>query len=352
MRGEGGREHKKHVTSRLLFPLAATEAQLLLEKYDAEDAISRERDVGDFYADFRSRRFPKEKRHFSDVQNTLDAMMIETKTLEVGAAETARAAERKKKAFRLENDPGTKKRARKAKKKKKTKMVAKSPPEREKEFSDVICLSDEEDSTDEEIIFVGSKEGKGRNFQRRNEEEDDEVIICGERGGGKGKQQKQERREEGRNRGRKSVNEEEVIVVGEKESTQIRQARELLERHNRSNTNKKRKSSEGGSDANASPTGTRLSARKKKKATSSSPTKGPRNEPSTTPEPKGPQPKKTPKCVICLDEIEKPTATKCGHVYCDQCIRELIRAQKTKSRCPQCRKKVGLSGLTKLILDD
>lgn len=62
MRGEGGREHKKHVTSRLLFPLAATEAQLLLEKYDAEDAIARERDVGDFYADFRSRRFPKEKR--------------------------------------------------------------------------------------------------------------------------------------------------------------------------------------------------------------------------------------------------------------------------------------------------
>ncbi|CAL6385960.1 unnamed protein product [Bathycoccus prasinos] len=77
----------------------------------------------------------------------------------------------------------------------------------------------------------------------------------------------------------------------------------------------------------------------------------PQNEPSITP-PKGPQPKKTPKCVICVDEIEKPTATKCGHVYCDQCIREWIRAQKTKSRCPQCRKKVGLSGLTKLILDD
>jgi hypothetical protein len=78
----------------------------------------------------------------------------------------------------------------------------------------------------------------------------------------------------------------------------------------------------------------------------------PQNEqPSITP-PKGPQPKKTPKCVICLDEIEKPTATKCGHVYCDQCVREWIRAQKTKSRCPQCRKKVGLSGLTKLVLDD
>jgi len=300
----------------------------------------------DFCADFRS--FVSPKKSFLDF-HILD-VMIET-TFGGGAAETARA---EKKKVQLEND-GTKKRAQKAKKKK-TKMVAKSPPQREKdlplqELSDVICLSDEEDLTDEEIIFVGSKEGKGRNQQRRNEEENDEVIICGERGGGKGKQQKQERIEEGRNR-RKSFNEEEVIVVGEKESTQIRQARELVERHNRSNTNKKRKSSEGGSDANASPTGTRLSARKKKKATSSSPTKGPRNEPSPTPEPKGPQPKKTPKCVICLDEIEKPTATKCGHVYCDQCIRELIRAQKTKSRCPQCRKKVGLSGLTKLILDD
>jgi hypothetical protein len=44
MRGEGGREHKKHVTtSRLLLPLVyVTEAQPL-EKYDAEDAIARER---------------------------------------------------------------------------------------------------------------------------------------------------------------------------------------------------------------------------------------------------------------------------------------------------------------------
>jgi len=249
---------------------------------------------------------------------------------------------------------GAKKKALENGRKKKRATKAKiSPPGKEdvplKEFSDVICVSDEEDLEEEEIIFVGSKEGKGRK-QRRNEE--DEVIICGERGGkGKGKQQ---RIEDGRRRRkRESFNEEEVIVVEEKESTQIRQARELLERANRStNTKKKRKSSEGGSEANASPTGTRLSARKKKKATSSSPTKVPRNEPSPSPEPKGPQPKKTPKCVICLDEIEKPTATKCGHVYCDQCIRELIRAQKTKSRCPQCRKKVGLSGLTKLILDD
>jgi hypothetical protein len=64
MRGEGGREHKKHVTSRLLLPLAATEAQLLLEKYDAEDAIARERDVGDFYADFRSSFSKRKETHF------------------------------------------------------------------------------------------------------------------------------------------------------------------------------------------------------------------------------------------------------------------------------------------------
>jgi len=64
MRGERGREHKKHVTSRLLFPLVyVTEAQPL-EKYDAEDAIARERDVGDFYADFRSSFSQRKERHF------------------------------------------------------------------------------------------------------------------------------------------------------------------------------------------------------------------------------------------------------------------------------------------------
>ena len=319
-----------------------TEAQFPLEKYDTDDAIFHASVMCVIFVQIFVRSFSQRKApEFSHerVQYTIET------TLGGGGF----GAETEKKKVQLENNIT----------KKKTKMVApKSPSHREAfplkdlRMEDVILLEkEEEDDDDDEIIFVGSKEGKGRNFRRRNEEEDDEVIICGERGGGKGKQQKQERREEGRRR-RKSCNEEEVIVVGEKESTQIRQARELLERHNRSNTKKKRKSSEGGSDANASPTGTRLSARKKKKATSSSPTKVPRNEPSPTPEPKGPQPKKTPKCVICLDEIEKPTATKCGHVYCDQCIRELIRAQKTKSRCPQCRKKVGLSGLTKLILDD
>jgi hypothetical protein len=65
MRGEGGREHKKHVTtSRLLLPLVyVTEAQPL-EKYDAEDAIARERDVGEFYADFRSSFSKRKETHF------------------------------------------------------------------------------------------------------------------------------------------------------------------------------------------------------------------------------------------------------------------------------------------------
>jgi hypothetical protein len=44
--------------------LAATEAQLLLEKYDAEDAIARERDVGEFYADFRSSFSKRKETHF------------------------------------------------------------------------------------------------------------------------------------------------------------------------------------------------------------------------------------------------------------------------------------------------
>jgi hypothetical protein len=133
------------------------------------------------------------------------------------------------------------------------------------------------------------------------------------------------------------------MVVGEKESTQMRQARELLERFTNGNSN-------GGNNVARD-----SNENSKKRRKSSSPNSRNRTTPQkkTAPSPpRGPQPKKTPKCAICLDEIEKPTATKCGHVYCEECIRELIRAQKTKSRCPQCRKKVGLSGLTKLILDD
>ncbi|XP_054168505.1 putative uncharacterized protein DDB_G0291812 isoform X2 [Oppia nitens] len=50
------------------------------------------------------------------------------------------------------------------------------------------------------------------------------------------------------------------------------------------------------------------------------------------------------KCPVCLDESymfgvtdRKLVATKCGHLFCDRCIQQVIRTSKV---CPNCRKKV------------
>ena len=60
---------------------------------------------------------------------------------------------------------------------------------------------------------------------------------------------------------------------------------------------------------------------------------------------------KTPPCVICMDLPRKPTAIRCGHVFCDECIRELILVNRSKAQCPTCRKKVIVSQLVPLFLD-
>ena len=44
------------------------------------------------------------------------------------------------------------------------------------------------------------------------------------------------------------------------------------------------------------------------------------------------------KCPICLDVIEKPTITQCGHVFCKECIESAMRAN-TRKQCPLCRTK-------------
>ena len=194
------------------------------------------------------------------------------------------------------------------------------PLGKRKRCADVMCVSDGalsdhhgiQDLEDDDIIFVGAKEGR----KGSDDVNDDRVIVCGER------------------RGRRRRFSGDVVVIGEKESTRVRQAKELLARQRKA---AKRKSND---DDGA----TRNNNERKSPGTLKSHEK--------VASPRGPKPKKTPKCVICLDEIETPTATKCGHVYCYNCIRELIRTQKSKAMCPQCRKKINLSGLTKLILDN
>ena len=40
-------------------------------------------------------------------------------------------------------------------------------------------------------------------------------------------------------------------------------------------------------------------------------------------------------CSICLDNIEEPWSTNCGHIYCKECILAAIDAT---HRCPLCKK--------------
>eukprot|EP00286_Rhodomonas_abbreviata_P026501 CAMPEP_0181307602 /NCGR_PEP_ID=MMETSP1101-20121128/10979_1 /TAXON_ID=46948 /ORGANISM="Rhodomonas abbreviata, Strain Caron Lab Isolate" /LENGTH=213 /DNA_ID=CAMNT_0023413853 /DNA_START=195 /DNA_END=836 /DNA_ORIENTATION=+ len=47
-------------------------------------------------------------------------------------------------------------------------------------------------------------------------------------------------------------------------------------------------------------------------------------------------------CTICLDPVTKPSLTKCGHVFCHDCVVPWIHKQKI---CPQCRRKAAVRDL-------
>ncbi|XP_013097547.2 uncharacterized protein LOC106080652 isoform X1 [Stomoxys calcitrans] len=54
-------------------------------------------------------------------------------------------------------------------------------------------------------------------------------------------------------------------------------------------------------------------------------------------------------CPVCLECCFKrrPTATKCGHIYCEECIRQAIRLT---HKCPMCKAKINCSQLTRLYI--
>ncbi|XP_073840756.1 uncharacterized protein [Musca autumnalis] len=55
-------------------------------------------------------------------------------------------------------------------------------------------------------------------------------------------------------------------------------------------------------------------------------------------------------CPICLESCikERPTSTRCGHVFCEKCIKQSVRLQ---ANCPICKMKINDSDLIRIYVD-
>ncbi|KAI0698080.1 hypothetical protein C8T65DRAFT_740301 [Cerioporus squamosus] len=51
-------------------------------------------------------------------------------------------------------------------------------------------------------------------------------------------------------------------------------------------------------------------------------------------------------CPLCLEEVDRPCVTLCGHVFCAQCITQALN---TKQRCPVCRVPAGHKQLRRIF---
>ncbi|OQR86404.1 hypothetical protein ACHHYP_20491 [Achlya hypogyna] len=52
-------------------------------------------------------------------------------------------------------------------------------------------------------------------------------------------------------------------------------------------------------------------------------------------------------CPVCLDSASRPVATKCGHVFCEECF---VQAAKHAKKCPVCRRRVNRNQLIRLFI--
>ncbi|XP_010552044.1 PREDICTED: LON peptidase N-terminal domain and RING finger protein 3-like [Tarenaya hassleriana] len=71
----------------------------------------------------------------------------------------------------------------------------------------------------------------------------------------------------------------------------------------------------------------------------------PGREPVSKPPPPQEEPKFT--CPICMCPFTQETSTKCGHIFCKECIKMAISSQ---GKCPTCRKKVTARDLIRVFL--
>ncbi|CAN1193843.1 TNF receptor-associated factor 6-A [Linum perenne] len=54
------------------------------------------------------------------------------------------------------------------------------------------------------------------------------------------------------------------------------------------------------------------------------------------------------RCPVCISDLVEPTSTKCGHIFCKECLRKSLASSNNK--CPTCRQKVGRSGTFRVYL--
>ncbi|MCL7024949.1 hypothetical protein MKW94_010336 [Papaver nudicaule] len=52
-------------------------------------------------------------------------------------------------------------------------------------------------------------------------------------------------------------------------------------------------------------------------------------------------------CPVCMSSLVEATSTKCGHIFCKQCIKSALSAQ---SKCPTCRKKLSMKDTIRIYL--
>ncbi|MCL7034575.1 hypothetical protein MKW94_003777, partial [Papaver nudicaule] len=73
-------------------------------------------------------------------------------------------------------------------------------------------------------------------------------------------------------------------------------------------------------------------------------------KPGVTPQPAPPNPPpREPafSCPICMSSLVEATSTKCGHIFCKNCIKSALSAQ---SKCPTCRKKLSTKDTIRVYL--
>ncbi|RZC62219.1 hypothetical protein C5167_023996 [Papaver somniferum] len=73
-------------------------------------------------------------------------------------------------------------------------------------------------------------------------------------------------------------------------------------------------------------------------------------KPAITPQaaPPKPPPKEAAfSCPVCMSSLVEATSTKCGHIFCKQCIKSALSAQ---NKCPTCRKKLTMKDTIRVYL--